>query len=179
MLHVDLPINLGIGGAVQTGYKYALKHGYDIAVQLDGDGQHNPAYIQNLVEGLDRYDMIIGSRFIENNGFQSSKARRAGIIFLRTLAKLLIKQKITDPTSGFRACNRKIIEQFAYNYPSDYPEPETIIAVAKAGYKLKEIPVVMNERERGVSSINLMKSIYYMFKVSIAMLISSTVEEEA
>ncbi|MGT2799395.1 glycosyltransferase family 2 protein [Streptococcus marmotae] len=171
---IDLPINLGIGGAVQTGYKYALERGYKYAVQIDGDGQHNPRYIKAMLELLreNALDMVIGSRFIEKEGFQSSLSRRIGISFLEKLIKLLTKKKITDPTSGLRLVNEKIIKLFADHYPTDYPEPETIVALLESGFTIKEIPVVMNSREHGTSSITLNRSIYYMIKVSMAMLIA-------
>ena len=172
--YIDLPINLGIGGAVQTGYVFALRNNYDIAVQVDGDGQHNPEYIDNMIKAIDSgADMVIGSRFMEREGFQSSAARRVGITFLSFLIKLITGLRIKDPTSGFRACNRNIIKLFAESYPIDYPEPETIIQAVKCNYSVIEIPVIMNERKAGKSSINFIKSIYYMIKVSIAILICS------
>lgn len=120
---IDLPLNLGIGGAVQTGYLYACQNGYDIAVQFDGDGQHDAKYLNEMAETLvkEQADMVIGSRFIEKEGFQSSFTRRLGIRYFTFLIKILTGQKITDPTSGYRMCNRKIIELFAGNYPKDYP----------------------------------------------------------
>lgn len=176
---IDLPINLGIGGAVQTGYKYALKNDYDIAVQFDGDGQHDARFIKNLIQEIEKgNNLVIGSRFIRKEGFQSSFMRRIGIIILKTLARLLTGQAFSDPTSGFRACDKEVIKYFAEVYPIDYPEPETLINVKKKGFKVKEIPVVMNNRQGGVSSINMVKSIYYMVKVTLAMIISSTMTEE-
>ena len=170
----DLPINLGIGGAVQTGYLYAVQNNYQYAVQVDGDGQHNPQYIKMMLERIkkDKVDMVIGSRFIENQGFQSSFARRIGITFFEKLIKLLTGKKITDPTSGLRLVNKSVIELFAEHYPSDYPEPETIVSLLEAGFKVEEMPVLMNEREHGTSSITLTKSVYYMIKVSIAILVA-------
>jgi glycosyltransferase involved in cell wall biosynthesis len=170
---IDLPCNLGIGGAVQTGYKYAQYNSYDYAVQVDGDGQHNPEYIANMIEILmqGKVDMIIGSRFLETEGFKSTSLRRVGIIFFRKLIQLCIKQHITDPTSGFRACNQKVINLFAQRYPKDYPEPESIVFLNRHKLLIKEIPVIMNQRMGGVSSINPTKSIYYMIKVSLAILI--------
>ena len=149
---IDLPINLGIGGAVQTGYLYAVQNNYQYAVQVDGDGQHNPQYIKMMLERIkkDKVDMVIGSRFIENQGFQSSFARRIGITFFE----------------------KSVIELFAEHYPSDYPEPETIVSLLEAGFKVEEMPVLMNEREHGTSSITLTKSVYYMIKVSIAILVA-------
>jgi len=171
---IDLPINLGIGGAVQTGYQYAIQEGYQYAVQVDGDGQHNPEYIKNMLQRIkeDQVDMVIGSRFIENQGFQSSFMRRIGITFFEKLIKLLTGKRVTDPTSGLRVVNRSIIEIFAKHYPSDYPEPETIVSLLVSGYKVEEMPVLMNEREHGTSSITLGKSVYYMVKVSIAILVA-------
>lgn len=169
---VDLPVNLGIGGAVQTGYRYALAKDYDIAIQVDGDGQHNPQYIPLLVEGIEKgSNLCIGSRFIEKEGFQSSMTRRVGIRFFCRLIKFLTDRRVTDPTSGFRACDRKGIRLFASHYPKDYPEPETIVSANRHGLKITEVPVVMNEREGGRSSITSFKSVYYMFKVSLAVII--------
>lgn len=170
---LNLPLNLGIGGAVQTGYWYALENGYDIAVQFDGDGQHDAKYLETMAQYLveNECDMVIGSRFITKEGFQSSSARRMGIKYFAVLIKLLTGQKITDPTSGFRMANRKIIELFSNVYPKDYPEPETVVAILDKKYKVKELPVVMRAREEGVSSISMKKSIYYMVKVSLAMII--------
>lgn len=170
---VNLPINLGIGGAVQTGYKYAYVNGYDVAVQVDGDGQHDPEFLNEMAEYIEKnkVDMVIGSRFIEKKGFQSSAARRMGIKFFSTLIKVLIGAVITDPTSGLRMVGRNVIEIFAKDYPRDYPEPESVVAVLRKKLIVKEIPVIMHEREGGVSSISPKKSIYYMIKVTLAMLI--------
>lgn len=170
---VNLPINLGIGGAVQTGYKYALEHGYDVAVQVDGDGQHDPEFLNKMAEHLMKngLDMVIGSRFIEKEGFQSSKLRRIGIIFFSVLIKILTGKRITDPTSGLRMVGRNVMALFAVDYPRDYPEPESVVAVIRRGMKVEEIPVIMRERSGGVSSISLKKSVYYMIKVTLAILI--------
>ena len=172
--HIALPINLGIGGAVQAGYMYAYYHGYDTAVQFDGDGQHNAKYLEKMLAELNETDsdMIVGSRFIEHEGFQSSGIRRAGIKFFTGLIKLLTGKKITDPTSGLRMVNRKMIELFAKDYPRDYPEPESEVAILAKGYKISEIPVIMNEREEGESSISMINGMYYMIKVSVAILIA-------
>lgn len=169
---ISLPINLGIGGAVQAGYLYAKKYNYDIAVQVDGDGQHNPIFLSKMFQKMDEegLDMVIGSRFITNEGFQSSFARRVGIKYFTWLIKLLTGIRITDATSGLRMINKDLIERFAENYPDDYPEPETIVDVLISKYKVKEIPVIMNERLGGVSSISLTKSVYYMIKVTMAIL---------
>jgi len=171
---INLPINLGIGGAMQTGYLYAKQNNYDIAVQIDGDGQHDPDYLKRLVEPIemDKYDFVTGSRFIEKEGFQSSVLRRIGINYFRVLLKMLIGKSITDATSGFRACNKDIIEYFAKHYPSDYPEPEAIVALARKKYRIIEVAVKMKEREQGFSSIRSFKTVYYMIKVTLAILIN-------
>ena len=170
---VNLPINLGIGGAVQTGYKYAYENGYDVAVQVDGDGQHDPEFLNTMADYLIEHqvDMVIGSRFIEKKGFQSSITRRMGIQFFSKLIKVLTGKKITDPTSGLRMVGRNVMEIFSEDYPRDYPEPESIVAVLRKNMKIEEIPVVMLERQGGVSSISPKKSIYYMIKVTLAILI--------
>ena len=170
---IDLPTNLGIGGAVQTGYLYAARNGYDIAVQVDGDGQHDPVFLNDMAQILEREDcdMVIGSRFLEKHGFQSSGIRRVGIRYFTYLIKFLTGRVITDPTSGLRMVNRRTLELFAKNYPKDYPEPESVVAVLRNGGKVKEIPVIMRERSGGVSSISPIKSIYYMVKVSLAILV--------
>lgn len=181
---LNLPVNLGIGGGVQAGYKYAQRYDYDIIVQFDGDGQHNAEYIEKLFINMQNkgLDMIIGSRFIENNGFQSSMGRRIGIKILSRLIEIFSKNKITDPTSGFRMINKNILDSFCTYYPKDYPEPESVVDIIRQGFKVGEMPVVMNERISGESSINLMKSIYYMVKVSLAIVINilkPTYKEEA
>ena len=171
---LDLPINLGIGGAVQTGYLYAYRNNYDLAVQFDGDGQHDAKFLDIMAETLEKenLDIVIGSRFINNQGFQSSAVRRFGIRFFEVLLRILFGQKITDATSGMRMCNRKVMELFIKDYPKDYPEPETVSRLLRHKYKVKEVPVVMRERQAGVSSISsLGKSVYYMCKVSLAILI--------
>ena len=178
--YINIPTNLGIGGAVQTGYKYALYNNYDIAIQFDGDGQHNVEYINQLIEEIKQgNDLVIGSRFIcDIEGFKSTKIRRIGIVILSFLIKLCTGKKIKDPTSGFRACNKQIINLFAKDYPNDYPEPDTAVRIIKKNFKVKEIPVIMNERKKGKSSINVLKSIYYMVKVSLSIIISSLSTKE-
>lgn len=171
---VNLPINLGIGGAVQTGYKYALRHDYDVAVQVDGDGQHDPEFLGVMAEHLfnNDLDMVIGSRFIEKEGFQSSFIRRVGIKYFTFLIHLLTGKTITDPTSGMRMCNRRTIEMFAKEYPIDYPEPESTVRLIRHKRKIEEVPVIMRERAEGVSSLSSVRhSVYYMIKVSIAILV--------
>ena len=171
---IDLPCNLGIGGAVQTGYKYAYYNDYDIAIQFDGDNQHDASYIPNLVAEVNKgNDLVFGSRFIKNvSTFKSSFLRRLGINILSFIIKVCTGFKVYDVTSGFRAVNRDLIEYFAYKYPSDYPEPDTLVQVLKMGYKVKEIPVEMRERKMGKSSINGLKSIYFMIKVTLAIIIA-------
>lgn len=170
---INLPVNLGIGGGIQTGYHYAVEHGYDVAVQFDGDGQHDASYLQAMADRLERddLDMVIGSRFIENEGFQSTGLRRFGINFFKFLIKLLYGGTITDATSGMRMCSRRVMEEFSVDYPQDYPEPETVARLLRKKYKVREIPVVMRERSAGTSSINPAKSVYYMIKVSLAILV--------
>ena len=166
---INLPVNLGIGGAVQTGYKYAYENDYDIAIQMDADGQHNPSYINNLVEKIaEGNDLVIGSRFLEKEGFQSSHIRRLGIKLYSHIIKTFTKKTIKDTTSGYRAVNREVIKIFAKSYPVDYPEPETDAIIAKAGYNVVEIPVKMEARKEGKSSITPRKSIYYAVKVGLA-----------
>jgi len=171
---IDLPVNLGIGGAVQTGIKYAYAHGYDAVVQVDGDGQHDPGYITLLLDKLSAgADACIGSRFLEREGFQSTGVRRAAIRFFSGLLKILTGKRFTDPTSGFRAFGKKAIEYFSIDYPKDYPEPETIIMLEREGLIVEDIPVKMSDREHGRSSITFIKSTYYMLKVTLSVVISS------
>ncbi|MCX6296997.1 MAG: glycosyltransferase family 2 protein [Bacteroidetes bacterium] len=167
---LDLPINLGIGGAVQTGFKYAFENGFDFAIQIDGDGQHPASQISKLVEAINekKCDVIIGSRFISKEGFQSSMLRRFGINYFKWLNRFLVGVTVTDSTSGFRLINRKALEIVSEYYPDEYPEPEAIILFSLNKLKIGEVSVTMKERQGGVSSINAVSSIYYMFKVSLA-----------
>ena len=170
-LHVlNLPVNLGIGGAVQTGFLYAHKNGYDYAVQFDGDGQHDAQYLQKMRDYMieQNADMLIGSRFLEKEGFQSTGMRRFGIRYFSALIKFLTGQKITDPTSGMRMINRDILAMYSESYPKDYPEPESVVAIINSGKKVMEYPVIMRKRTEGTSSISPLKSVYYMIKVSLA-----------
>ena len=170
---LSLPVNLGIGGGVQSGYLYADENGYDIAVQMDGDGQHDPHYLKDVIEPIEKgeADMVIGSRFIKNEGFRTSWMRRLGINVLKGTIKLFSGVRATDATSGFRACSKEMTRFFARHYAQDYPELEAIVAAALNGFTVKEVPVVMNERTEGVSSINWLKSIYYMIKVNLSIVI--------
>lgn len=175
--HINLLHNLGIGGAVQTGYKYALQNNYDIAIQFDGDGQHDVNYIQTICEPIinGQADFCIGSRYIDKHTseFKSTWIRRFGKSIISALIKLFWKQKITDPTSGFRAANKKVIKVFAKEYPQDYPEPESTVTLLKKGFKVTERPVNMNERKAGKSFVNPWTSGLYMIKVSIAIIADS------
>ena len=173
MNYVSLPINLGIGGGVQLGYQYAYEKGYDIAVQMDGDGQHDPRYLNDLIVPIinGETDMSIGSRFIIKEGFQTSLMRRFGITILRYTIQLFAQVKITDATSGFRACTKELIYFFAGDYAQDYPEPEAIVAATLNGFSIAEVPVEMIERIEGVSSINWLNSIYYMIKVNLSIVL--------
>lgn len=171
--YLNLPINMGIGGAVQAGYVYAFRNDYDIAVQMDGDGQHDAAYLETLLEPIrkDEADVVIGSRFLEKEGFQSSASRRMGIRILSFLIFLTTGKHIKDVTSGYRAVNRQFIEIYSRDYPMDYPEPEAIVSAVMHLGRVREVPVRMRAREGGVSSITFWKSIYYMIKVTLAILI--------
>lgn len=175
--HINLIHNLGIGGAVQTGYKYAYENGYDIAVQFDGDGQHDINYVSKICQPIidGQVNMCIGTRYLDKSSseFQSTFMRRLGKNIISFLINLLCKKKITDPTSGFRATDKKIIEIFAKDYPTEYPEPESTVKVLVDGYKVEEVPVSMNERTGGKSSINVWKSADYMIKVSLAVILDS------
>ncbi len=173
--YLNLPMNLGIGGAMQTGYIYAMENDYDYAVQLDGDGQHNPEYIEELINELEAAgaNMAVGSRFLKKEGFQSTGMRQLGIKIISGTIKLLTGKKVFDVTSGFRMSDRSLIEYFAFNYAEDYPEPEAIVSAVKSGYKVTEVPVIMNERQSGTSSISGFKSVYYMLKVELAIVIQS------
>ena len=171
--YLDLSINLGIGGAVQAGYIYALKNNYDIAVQMDGDGQHDIAYLEEILKPIlaEEADIVIGSRFLKKEGFQSSYARRIGIWILSLLIKLTTGKRIIDVTSGYRAVNKRFIQIYSKDYSIDYPEPEAIVTAIMHRGKIMEVPVRMKEREGGTSSITFGKSIYYMIKVTLAILV--------
>lgn len=174
--HVNLINNLGIGGAVQAGYKYAFDNNYDIAIQFDGDGQHDIDDIEKLIKPIitDEIDFVIGSRFLATkNGFKSTRMRRFGITIISKMIKIVTGEKITDPTSGYRACNRKVIEKFALEYPREYPEPITVVNLIKNKYKLSEIPVEMKERVAGESSIKTWKTVYYMVNVALSIIVIS------
>jgi glycosyltransferase involved in cell wall biosynthesis len=169
---VSLPYNIGIGGAVQTGFKYALERGYLTAVRLDGDGQHDPGELEKLLGPIARgeADIVTGSRFVDGAGdYRPPLARRIGIIWFARIVSLLTRQRVTDTTSGFQALNRKGITLFAGDYPNDYPEVEATVLVFKHRLRLAEVPVTMRERETGRSSITFIRSIYYVLKVTLAL----------
>lgn len=176
-----LPFNLGIGGAVQTGFQYAQQNGYDVAVQIDGDGQHDAAYLSAVIGPVlkDEADLSIGSRFKEpSDGFKSTFSRRVGISFFVHLINMLTGTKITDPTSGFRAHSKKLIASFAQYYPHDFPEPEAIVVAKRLKANIIEVPVLMRARQGGVTSIRHIKSIYYMLKVTVAILLNMIRSQE-
>lgn len=173
---INLPFNLGIGGAVQTGFKYARENSYDIALQFDGDGQHQVSEIEKLVKVIERgkADVVIGSRFNKKSeGFTTHTLRRVGIRIFQMASYLMIRQRITDHTSGFRAYNRRAFCFLADNYPTDYPEPEVVILLGRNRFKMKEVFTQMLRRQGGVSSIPVAKGPYYMMKVLLAMFMAS------
>jgi hypothetical protein len=170
---IRLPFNLGIGGAVQTGFKYAWEEGYELAVRLDGDGQHDPGELRLLVAPVvaGEADLAVGSRFVEGRGYRSSPARRVGIRILAGVVSLIARQRLTDTTSGFQACNRRAISVYAADLPLDYPEVEGMVMAIKHRIRLVEVPVTMREREHGRSSIGTLASIYYMIKILLALFV--------
>lgn len=172
--YLSLSCNLGIGGGVQTGYRYAFDNGYDIAIQFDGDGQHQACYLNDLIRPIEdgKADIVIGSRFLEKEGFQSTGLRRFGIRFLSRVIYLLCRVHVSDVTSGMRAVNRRFIETYSKSYAQDYPEPEAIVAASKLGAVIAEVPVRMKEREKGKSSISPLRSVYYMIKVTLALVLA-------
>lgn len=177
---ISHPFNMGIGAAVQTGFIYAIRNNFDIAVQVDADGQHDPSFITKMVSDLQQMnaDIVSGSRFINEGGYKSSFLRRIGIVIFEIINRLVVGQKITDSTSGFRAFNKQAIAFLADKYPEDYPEPEVLIILRKNGYKINEIPVEMRSRQGGQSSIKGYKSLHYMVKVILAILMQSIKVEE-
>lgn len=172
---IDLIHNLGIGGAVQTGYKYAYYNNYDIAVQFDGDGQHDVSSVKKIIEPIinKNADLVIGSRFINKNseGFKSTLLRRIGIKTISLFMMFSVGKKIYDTTSGFRACSKELIKDFSISYPSEYPEPITTVETLKKKFVVKEVETKMNERKNGVSSIRAWKEVYYMLNVCLALFI--------
>jgi glycosyltransferase involved in cell wall biosynthesis len=171
---IKLPFNLGIGGAVQTGYQFARDRGFDLAVQVDGDGQHDPGELGRLIEPIldGRADLVVGTRFAEGGGYRGTPLRRLGIRFFAAVVSMLMRQRVTDTTSGFRAANKRAIRLFAAVYPHDYPEVEATVLLSRSGLKMVEVPVVMRIRESGSSSITTLRAGYYMIKVVLALFIS-------
>lgn len=171
-LYLDLPVNLGIGGAMQAGYKYAYRNQFDIAVQMDGDGQHPADQLMPILTPIlnNEADVVIGSRFLEKLGFQSSFMRRLGINYFRWLNHKLIGQSISDSTSGFRAFNRRTLAVVNEYYPDEYPEPEAVVQFGLHKLRMVEVPVQMRERQGGVSSIDSGKALYYMLKVTLGII---------
>lgn len=173
-LVIDLPFNLGIGAAVQTGYRYARDHRFDIAIQVDGDGQHIPSEIPRLLEALrDGADMAFGSRFTGRGSYRAPFFRRMGILFFSFTVSLLARRRFRDTTSGFRAAGSGVIEYFATHYPSDYPEPEAILLLTRAGFDVREVPARFRERGGGRSSITAFRGVFYMFKVFLALVMGT------
>ncbi len=170
---VRLPFNVGIGGAVQTGFRYALEHGFELAVRLDGDGQHDPSQLPALLGPVltGEADIVIGSRFAGTGSYRVPIARRLGTKLLGRVVSLLVRQRVTDTTSGFQAVNRRGIELFAADYPHDYPEVEATVMVHRHRLRLREVPVTMRERTTGSSSITALRSVYYMVKVLLAIFV--------
>jgi glycosyltransferase involved in cell wall biosynthesis len=170
---VRLPFNLGIGGAVQTGYRYAYEHGFDVAVQVDGDGQHDPAQLPLILGPLldGEADVVVGSRFAGEGAYRSTAVRRIGIRIFARVVSAVVGQRVTDTTSGFRAVNRRGIALFAADYPHDYPEVEATVMCVKHQLRLKEVPVTMRARGGGRSSITAARSLYYMAKVLLAIFV--------
>ena len=170
---VRLPFNLGIGGAVQTGFRYAFEHGFQLAVRVDGDGQHDPAQLGALLGPIlaDEADIVVGSRFASDGGYRSSRSRRLGISILAKTLSMIVRRRVTDPTSGFQALNRQAIALFAADYPHDYPEVEAALMVHKHELRMTEVPVQMRERAAGQSSIGALASVYYMVKVMLALFV--------
>ena len=177
---LNLPINLGIGGAMQTGYLYAHKKGYDIAVQLDGDGQHDPEDLKSLTEPIENgtADMTIGSRFMNNEGFKSSLPRRIGILLLSMLIYILTGKRYLDVTSGLRAVNKKVISLFSRLYPEDYPETESLMMLIMLKQNIQECSVIMRERIAGKSSIYFIQAVYFMIKVTISIIVTKLRSEK-
>jgi hypothetical protein len=175
---VSLPFNLGIGGAMQTGYRYAALHGYDIAIQVDGDGQHRPSEVRRLIQYLQdgNAELVVGSRFLEPTAYTTYRqtlVRRMGAWMLRGSIQLLTGLTITDCTSGFRAANRRVIRAFAHWYPEDYPEPEVILLLHRAGYRIGELHVKMRQRRTGQSSIGVLAGVFYVLKVTTCLMLDT------
>jgi glycosyltransferase involved in cell wall biosynthesis len=169
-LLLEHPYNMGIGATMQTGFLFALRNGYNIAIQLDGDGQHPPEFLSSLIKPLiaGESNLVIGSRYLMDGGFKSTPLRKLGIRFFTFLVWVFTGKKATDPTSGFRAMDRKTLELFSKEYPPDYPEVEALISANKNGLLFREVPVTMRHRQGGASSIGILSALYYMVKVTLS-----------
>lgn len=168
---LNLPINLGYGGAVQTGFKYAARNDYDAVILMDADGQHDPGSVPDLMKALKDADFVLGSRFIGKCSYSIPLARRLGMLLFSKIVRMVTKQRITDPTSGFQALRRKVIEFLANDhYPIDFPDADVLILLHRAGFRIKEIPVVMQQRLHGVSMHSPLKALYYLFKMFLSIL---------
>ncbi len=170
VLVLDHPYNMGIGATMQTGFLYASREGYDLAVQTDGDGQHDPDSLSSLIQPIveRKCNLVIGSRYLSAGGFKSTLPRQLGIRFFTTLLRVFIGKRVTDPTSGFRAMDRRVIQLFSEDYPSDYPEVEALVWIHKAGLTFQEVKVTMRNRQGGISSIGPLSALYYMVKVTFS-----------
>mgnify|MGYP000103033052 CR=1 FL=1 len=177
---ISLPFNLGIGGAVQTGFKYALHEGYDVVIQVDADGQHDPAYIPKLVDYLlaKKVDIVIGSRYLNNDPPKLSFVRNLGIKYFSWLTSKIIGQRITDCTSGFRALNKIAVRFFSENYPVDFPDAEALILAHRAGLKIAELPASFRDRNKGKSNLHLLRFIYYPFKETLSIVTILTMQRK-
>jgi hypothetical protein len=167
-------VNLGVGGALQTGFRWAVERGYDIGVQLDADGQHDPAYLDALLEPVRRgeCDVSIGSRFVSRSGYRAPAGRRLGMLLFSGVVRLALRQRIADTTSGFRAYNRPVMEVCQHDFPKDFPDAPLLIALARRGFRMREVPVEMRERQAGHSFYTLGKSLYYPYKNLLASLMA-------
>ncbi|MGD9873497.1 MAG: glycosyltransferase family 2 protein [Kiritimatiellia bacterium] len=170
---LDLPCNLGVGGAVQAGFGYAYEQGYQYAVRIDGDGQHPPSEIPKLLESIraSEADLIIGSRFLGERSYRSTRLRFCGIYLLAQFLSLICRRRVTDPTSGFQALKRPLLYFFSQSYPMDYPEPEALALMRRQGYDFAEVPAIFRERQAGVSSIQGWGTLYYLLKVFLALIV--------
>lgn len=171
--HLSLPCNLGVGGAMQAGFRYALARGYHFVLRIDGDGQHPPAECHRLIERMARgdVDMVVGSRFLNRQSYRSTWCRQAGIAGLALALSLACRRRITDPTSGFQMINRAVLRYFAHQYPADYPEPESLALLSRQGYRCCEVPTSFRPRAHGVSSIQTWGTFFYLFKVGVALFV--------
>lgn len=171
--HLNLPCNLGVGGAMQAGFRYAAEHGFDYALRLDGDGQHPPAECGGLIERMARgdVDLVVGSRFLADGGYTSTRVRQIGIAGLAAFLSYACSQRITDPTSGMQLANRAVLQYFAHRYPVDYPEPESLALLSRQGYRFVEAPAKFRERQFGQSSIRRWGTVFFMFKVCVALFV--------